>query len=83
MEKYSHHPQNSLTKAMKMLTVAMMKPDTSTKALKVSTYKELVDVVMTEVSKGTTPKVLIEIHEDMKTNLRTNRIGLYADKIRL
>lgn len=49
MEKYSHHPLHSLTEAMKMLTVAMMKPDTSTKALKVSTYKELVDAVMIEV----------------------------------
>lgn len=49
MEKYSHHPLNSLTEAMKMLTVAMMKPDNSTKTLKVSTYKELVDVVMIEV----------------------------------
>ena len=49
MEKYSHHPLHSLTEALKMLTVAMMKPDISTKALKVSTYKELVDAVMIEV----------------------------------
>lgn len=81
MEKYSDFPQPKLTEAMKMLTLAMMRPDISFDAMKVRTYKELVDRVMREVSYGKRVPILDSIETEMREKFGTVNIVNHLGKI--
>lgn len=48
MEKYHSINRDVLSKAMEMICVAFLRPDRAYEAMGVSTYRELVDFVMTQ-----------------------------------
>ena len=68
---------------MKLLTVAMMKPEISVDALRVNSYKELVDLVMIDLAHGRVSDVLSGIENDMMNAHRHNNISYFADNIPL
>ena len=83
MEKYRHYPEGKLVEVMKMATIAMMRPDISIDNLGVNTYKELIDMMMMEVSKGTMPNVLVTIERDLKEIFRVSNIRIFGSRITL
>ena len=83
MEKYRHYPEGKLVEVMKMATIAMMRPDISIDNLGVNTYKELIDMMMMEVSKGTMPNVLVTIERDLKEIFRVSNIRTFGSRITL
>ena len=51
---------------MKLITIAMMRPDLTIDELRVRSYKELIDRIMLEVANRRVPPVLVKIEQAMK-----------------
>ena len=68
---------------MKILTIAMMRPDISVDALRVRTYREMLDVVMKEVACGSIPSKIIQIEKELKEKLSASNIHTYGNSINI
>lgn len=58
MEKYSNITSSFLSRAMEMLVLASMRPEIAYERLRVSTYRQLVDSIMIELSANKTIPIL-------------------------
>lgn len=81
MDKYIDAPEETLTEAMKMLTLSMMRPDLAFEQMKVSTYKELVDRVVLEVAYGRRVDVLDSIEREMINKFGSINVSKFAAKL--
>ena len=82
-EKYATYPQEKLVDVMKMLTIAIMRPDLSLDALRVRTYKEMLDLMMIEVARGSTPQVIVDIEKELREKFHAININSHGNNIPL
>lgn len=66
---------------MKMLTLAMMRPDVSFDSLKVTTYKQLIDRVIIEVAYSNAVPILDFIEADMMKKFGSSNVSKFANKL--
>lgn len=80
MEKHLDLPIEVLAQAMKMMTVAMMRPDISFQEISVGTYNELVSRIVLEIACNRRVPILEAIHEDMVKKFGSTNIAM-GDKM--
>lgn len=81
MEKYIDVPMEKLNEAMKLLTLAMMRPDLAFDSMKVITYKELVDRVIIDVAYNRRIPILDSIETDMTNKFGSTNVSKFALKL--
>jgi hypothetical protein len=81
MEKYIDLPVEKLSEAMKLLTLAMMRPDISFDSMKVTTYKELVDRIIMNVAYDKRISILEFIETDMANRFGSSNVSKFALKL--
>jgi hypothetical protein len=67
-----------LADAMLLLAVAVMRPDITFDELRVSTYRELVDLIMREVANNRIPPIIVEMQHEVAAKYRSDRILKYG-----
>jgi hypothetical protein len=83
LEKYAGLPCEKLSEVMKLMTIAMMRPDISTEGLRVNTYKELADRLMLDVANRHVPEVLVSIERDFRQRFGSCNIDKFGDSMLL
>jgi len=68
---------------MRMMATAWIRPDMAFDALRVGTYRELVDFVMREVFGRRVPSVILAIEEDVLKGFKSDNIKRYGNSISL